>query len=254
MILELRQSNAGQRVTPPDTVDYQRFCARHPAMPGTSELRVFERFYGARALISDGLETYIDATIIDPEDGSSIQADLCGISGDRLDIVFCESGHPASSLVKFLEKVQDSENARATIISPPNIELQASKPKSTSSAETPRVSFEFLDWFDEDFDRTLRETLRIIDVIGNETRMKMLVPLFRKAGMKKEYRARINPKLVYQNLAVLLDSGIVDESEEGTYELSDMGKSVLVEFITFLEKTRRTLDAASRQKEVTVSE
>lgn len=77
--------------------------------------------------------------------------------------------------------------------------------------------------------------------------MRMLVPLFRKAGAKKDYRAKINPKLVYQNLSVLLEAGLVDEFDEGTYELSEPGKSILAEFITFLDKARKTLDSIGKE-------
>jgi hypothetical protein len=41
----------------------------------------------------------------------------------------------------------------------------------------------------------------------------------------------------------------VDEPVEGTFELSQLGKTVLPEFIAFLEKTRKTLDDY-RNKEV----
>src|SRR5439155_18850368 len=42
---------------------------------------------------------------------------------------------------------------------------------------------------------------------------------------------------------------LLDESIEGAYELSQFGKTVLAEFITFLEKTRKTLNE-SRTREV----
>ena len=80
--------------------------------------------------------------------------------------------------------------------------------------------------------------------------MRMLAPLFQKTGAKRDYRSKINPKLVYKNLSVLVEAGLVDEMQGGTYELSQFGKSILAEFITFLEKTRKTLDSVSKQKEV----
>ncbi len=88
--------------------------------------------------------------------------------------------------------------------------------------------------------------------MGNGTRMKMLVPLFKRASAKKDYRAVINPKLVYQYLPVLLGARLVEEADEGIYQLRKTGKTILAEFITFLEKARRTLDLAS--KEVNLNE
>src|SRR5207302_9209578 len=72
--------------------------------------------------------------------------------------------------------------------------------------------------------------------------MRMLAPLLQKSALKREFRARINPKLVYHNLTALSESGIVNEPVEGTLELSQLGKAVLPDFIAFLENTRKTLD------------
>jgi len=113
-----------------------------------------------------------------------------------------------------------------------------------------KVVVEPLGWFGDQLDKTLQETLRLVDLLGNETRMRMLAPLFRKTGAKKEYRTSINPKLVYKNLTAFLETGLVDEVEHGSYELSELGKSIMADFIGFLERTRRTLDAASKVKEV----
>jgi predicted transcriptional regulator len=75
--------------------------------------------------------------------------------------------------------------------------------------------------------------------------MRMLMPLFRRTSDKRDYRATINPKLVYKNIEVLLQARLLDENESG-YELSELGKTVLAEFITFLEKTRKTLNTRTR--------
>ncbi len=76
--------------------------------------------------------------------------------------------------------------------------------------------------------------------------MRMLTPLFRKTSAKREHRAVINPKLGYKNLSVLLGAGLVDE-HEGNCELSRLGKTILAEFPTFLEKTGKTLDSSSME-------
>jgi len=108
---------------------------------------------------------------------------------------------------------------------------------------------EVLGWFGDTFQETFRETLGLIELLGNETRMRMLAPLLERSGAKRDYRTRINPKLVYHNISALSDAGLLDENIEGAYELSQFGKTVFAEFITFLEKTRKTLDE-SRTREV----
>ncbi len=112
-----------------------------------------------------------------------------------------------------------------------------------------KLQIETLGWFEDTLEQTLQQTLRTIELLVNETRMRMLAPLLQKSALTRDFRARINPKLVYHNLTALSEAGIVDEPVEGTFELSQLGKTVLPEFIAFLEKTRKTLDDY-RNKEV----
>jgi predicted transcriptional regulator len=79
--------------------------------------------------------------------------------------------------------------------------------------------------------------------------MRMLAPLLERSGAKRDYRTRINPKLVYHNISALSDAGLLDENVEGAYDLSEFGKTILAEFLTFLEKARKTL-YESRTEEV----
>src|SRR5438094_137563 len=115
--------------------------------------------------------------------------------------------------------------------------------------QTPAGKNEVHGWFGDTFQETFRETLGLIELLGNETRMRMLAPLLERSGAKRDYRTRINPKLVYHNISALSDAGLLDENIEGAYELSQFGRTILAEFITFLEKTRKTLDE-SRAREV----
>src|SRR5437667_12044338 len=104
-------------------------------------------------------------------------------------------------------------------------------------------------WFGETLQESFRESLGLIELVGNETRVRMPAPLLERSVAKRDYRTRINPKLVYRNISALSDAGLLDENIEGAYELSQFGKTVLAEFITFLEKTRKTLNE-SRTREV----
>ncbi len=128
------------------------------------------------------------------------------------------------------------------ILLPRELDQPVLKESMRAALEKGKVTMEVLGWFDDTFEETFRETLGLIELLGNETRMRMLAPLLEKSGAKRDYRTRINPKLVYHNIAALSDAGLLDENHEGTYELSQFGKTILAEFITFLEKTRKTLD------------
>ena len=135
------------------------------------------------------------------------------------------------------------------ILSPEEIAPDLIEEEAPGALGTGKLQIETLGWFEDTLERTLQQTLRTIELLVNETRMRMLAPLLQKSSLKREFRARINPKLVYHNLTALSEAGIVNEPVEGTFELSQLGKTVLPEFIAFLEKTRKTLDD-HRRKEV----
>lgn len=193
------------------------------------------------------MDTLVDALLTGPQEGSATRVDVCGVMGGEITAVFCETGDPSPSLVSSLATIESSENARAIVLVPSIADSRSIQKVLPSASDSTRMTVKTLGWFDDQYDTTLQQTLRLIDILGNETRMRMLVPLFRKAGAKKDYRAKINPKLVYQNLSVLLEAGLVDEFDEGTYELSEPGKSILAEFITFLDKARKTLDSIGKE-------
>src|SRR5256885_261265 len=79
-----------------------------------------------------------------------------------------------------------------------------------------KVRVETLGWFDDTLELALQQTLHTIELLVNETRMRMLPPLLHKSALKRDFRARINPKLVYHTLATLSEAGLVDEPAEGT--------------------------------------
>jgi hypothetical protein len=247
--LALFESEETRRVSPQDTSDYRIFSERYRRTTDSNELETFERFYAARSLIENGLETYLDPLISGSDLASGTTVDACGVDNDSLTIVLCTMGRKDSSIRSILQQVNKSQNARAVILAPVPSNTRTIVELMPEASESRKATVEALGWFDDHLDRTLQETLRLIDLLGNETRMRMLTPLFRKTGAKRDYRASINPKLVYQNLSVLLDAGILDE-EAGAYELSELGKTVMAEFISFLEKTRKALDSASKAKGV----
>ncbi|HZY93551.1 MAG TPA: hypothetical protein VFE98_01665 [Candidatus Bathyarchaeia archaeon] len=224
--------------------DYGDFASRHRKSNEADELRLFERFHAADLLLRAGLDTYLDTTLSTVNGGQQIHADACGVEPEsgQLTLVFCETAAPDDSFWPVLQIVAQSDNAKAIILSTTFLSDSIVKSHVPGVLEAGKVQLKNIGWFEDNLEKSLQETLRLIELLGNETRIRMMAPLFQKSTEKKELRARINPKLVYSNLNTLSEAGLVDESEQGRYELSLFGKTVLGEFIAFLEKTRRILD------------
>ena len=203
----------------------------------------------SRMLLSNGFDTYLDPVMRRDDDDSAIQADLCGIKKEEIILAFCSASLPEERVWNSIRLISQSQNARSLILSPEEIAPDLIEEEAPGALNRGKVQVETLGWFDDTLEQTLQQTLRTIELLVNETRMRMLAPMLQKSALKREFRARINPKLVYHNLTALSEAGIVDEPVEGTYELSQLGKTVLPEFIAFLEKTRKTLDDY-RHKEV----
>jgi DNA-binding transcriptional ArsR family regulator len=242
MKLQLRPSPETQRVSPQDILDYQTFARNHRIPADRSELRQFERFHAARHLISNEMETYLDAELAPDEFSGAFTVDVCGVKNGTLTAVFCQTRGLDEPLSDSMEAINKSQNASAVILVPRELDRPLLGESVRVALETGRARVEVLGWFGDTFEETFRETLDLIELLGNETRMRMLAPLLEKSGAKKDYRTKINPKLVYHNISALSDAGLLDENNEGSYELSQFGKTILAEFITFLEKTRKTLD------------
>ena len=250
MMLKLFQSDKTRRVSAEELANYHTFARKHQTDEPSKELELFERFYAARALLEQGLDVFLDPTIGETGATPTVSVDTCGVQGESLTMILCETSGIDPSLMPTLKLVSASSNARAVILAPTPFDTSDIEDAMPDALATGKISVEHLGWFDDHFDQTLQETLRLIDLLGNETRMRMLAPLFRRTSDKREYRTTINPKLVYKNLEVLLEARLVNENETG-YELSGFGKNILAEFITFLEKTRKTLASIpTREEEV----
>ena len=83
--------------------------------------------------------------------------------------------------------------------------------------------------------------LFVINLFCNETRVKMLLPLLKQTKRKKEYRIRINPKLVYENIANLMEHNVLRELSSNEYTLTPIGKQILGEYLTFMQRIKKTL-------------
>jgi DNA-binding transcriptional ArsR family regulator len=247
--LTLYNENSTRRVEPGSALDYGTFSDTFGDPTSDKELEVFEKYIASRILLGKGFETYLDPVLKRDDDESTIQADVCGIKKDELVVAFCSAGLPEDSVWKNVRLISQSQNAQSLILSPEEIAPDLIEEEAPRALDMGKIQIETLGWFEDTLERTLQQTLRTIELLVNETRMRMLAPLLQKSALKRDFRARINPKLVYHNLTALSEAGIVDEPVEGTFELSQLGKTVLPEFIAFLEKTRKTLDDY-RSKEV----
>ena len=183
------------------------------------------------------------------DDHSTIEADVAGVKNGEMIVAFCSASLPEDSVWTSVRLISQSQNARSLILSPEEISPDLIEEEVPRGLDMGKLQIETLGWFEDTLEQTLQQTLRTIELLVNETRMRMLAPLLQKSALTRDFRARINPKLVYHNLTALSEAGIVDEPVEGTFELSQLGKTVLPEFIAFLEKTRKTLDDY-RNKEV----
>jgi hypothetical protein len=242
MKLQLTQSVETQRVSPQDILEYNTFARKHQTPAGNNELKQFERFHAARHLISQEMDTYLDAKLTPNDHSRTITVDVCGVKNETLTAVFCQTAGIDEPLAKFIETINKSQNTNAIILLPRDLDQPTLTEPVRMAIERGKATIEVLGWFGDTFQETFRETLGLIELLGNETRMRMLAPLLERSGAKRDYRTRINPKLVYHNISALSDAGLLDENIEGAYELSQFGKTILAEFITFLEKTRKTLD------------
>ena len=241
MMLRLIPSTTTEHVSPQDILEYETFNRKHQSRSRGNELKQFERFHASRRLISQDMDTYLDAKIGSGDNDDLITVDVCGIKEKSLTVVFCQTGD-LSPLAESIATINKSRNTNAIVILPRELDRHSVDPQLRAAIDNGKATMEVLGWFNDNFEATFRKTLSLIELLGNETRMRMLAPLLEKSGAKKDYRARINPKLVYHNISALSVAGLLDENNEGTYDLSELGKTVLAEFITFLEKTRKALD------------
>ncbi|WP_455363330.1 hypothetical protein [[Eubacterium] cellulosolvens] len=209
-----------------------------------TELHMLEKFHAAGRMIQRGLQdTFVSATLgTIPETERVVDVDVCGVDRDRLNLVFCETGPVDENLFRSLELVEEAENANATLLFPSRVDTSEIADRFPEAVESGRFEVQRLPWRERVIDRTFREALEIMDLLGNETRVRMLVPLLERPHGKRHYRAEINPKLVYENITSLLTHRLIDELDDDTYGLTTVGKQIFCEYMAFLERVRRVLE------------
>jgi hypothetical protein len=225
-------------------LDYMAFREAFGSEADETELHMLEKFHAARSMIQRGFQdTFVSATLSTiPETERVLDVDVCGIGGDNLNLVFCETGPVSESLFHSLELVEDAENADATLIFPSRIDTNEISERFPEAVQSGKFEIEHLPWRERAVDRTFREALEIMDLLGNETRVRMLVPLLERPHGKRHYRAEINPKLVYENVTSLLTHRLIDELEDDTYGFTQAGRQIFCEYMAFVERVRRVLE------------
>jgi hypothetical protein len=232
------------RVLPVHVLDYIAF--RDAFRSGAeSELRTLEKFHAARSMIQQGLQdTFVSPTLRTiPRTGRAVvEADVCGVDHENLSLVFCETDLVNEKLLQNLKLVEAAENANATLLFPSGIDTAEISERFPEALRSGKFEVERLPWRERSIDRTFREALEIVDLLGNETRIRMLVPLLESPHGKRQYRAEINPKLVYENVTSFLTHRLIDELDDDIYGLSRTGRQIFCEYMAFLERVRRVLE------------
>jgi len=93
----------------------------------------------------------------------------------------------------------------------------------------------------KDLEEMFEEALELLDIFESSTRTRMLLSMYRGPCNKSYFRSLINPKLVYENLEILQERELVEELSDGTFDLTEIGKRLLREYLQFLQNLRRTI-------------
>ena len=249
MRLEVLPSSRKRRVLPRHVVNYTAFREDFRTQEDESELHLLEKFHAARVLSQYGdADTFIDPVLYDPEKHSHrFTADLVGVEGATLTAVFCETKPPDESLLKDLGVVDDAENSKAVVVYPSKVNSNQIDSHFPEAIDSGKFVIEHLNWRDRGLERAFREALELMDLLCNETRVKMLLPLLEHPQGKKNFREGINPKLIYENVPLLRAHKLIDELSDDLYDLTPIGKTILGEYLAFVEKVRDLLEKAEKE-------
>jgi hypothetical protein len=249
MRLEVQASSKKRRVLPMHVVNYTAFREDFGTQGDESELHLLEKFHAARILSQQGdVETFVDPVLVDSEERSQkLTTDLAGVKGGTVTAVFCETKPPDEELLKELQVVDGAENSKTVIVYPFKVGSESISSKFPRAFESGRLVIERLNWRDKGLEKAFRQTLELMDLLCNETRVKMLLPLLEHPQGKRNFREDINPKLIYENVPLLRTHKLIDELSDDLYDLTPMGKTILGEYLAFVEKVRDLLEKAAKE-------
>jgi len=251
MRLEVLSSSKKRRVLPMHVVNYTAFREDFKSQEDESELHILEKFHAARLLSRSGdVVTFVDPVLWDPEEHSNrVTTDLASVESGLLTAVFCETKPPGEVLLKGLEVVDGAENSKSVVVYPFRVDSESIDRKFPDAVESGKITIEHLNWRDRGLEKMFRQTLELMDVLCNETRVKMLLPLLEHPQGKKHFREDINPKLIYENVPLLRTHKLISELADDLYDLTPMGKTILGEYLAFVEKVRDLLEKAEKDED-----
>ncbi len=229
-------------------LDYRRFRDELNER-GDSELLVLEKFYAARLLIDRGCtHVYVNPTYLPSPptaDRNGIPVDVGGLHDTGIILAFCETTPPTIALHKKLTPLAAKTGVRTLLLYPFTVDATAIYARLPPGS-TATCSIEHVPWLDDDMASAFQDVMALINLLSNETRVKMLLPLLYQTRRKREYRQRINPKLVYENIATLLDHNVLHELSTDEYTLTPIGKQILGEYLTFIQRIKTMLENSER--------
>ncbi|MGD0175497.1 MAG: hypothetical protein ABSC50_01570 [Candidatus Bathyarchaeia archaeon] len=249
MRLEVLPSSRKRRVLSRHVVNYTAFREDFRTQEDESELHLLEKFHAARVLSQNrDVDTFVEPVLYDPEKHSHrLTSDLVGVEGSTLTAVFCETKPPDESLLKDLGVIDEAENSKAVVVYPSKANSNQIGSYFPEAVDSGKFVIEHLNWRDRGLERAFREALELMDLLCNETRVKMLLPLLEHPQGKKNFRQGINPKLIYENVPLLRAHKLIDELSDDLYDLTPIGKTILGEYLAFVEKVRDLLERADKE-------
>ena len=237
-------------VYPKHAIDYKAFKEKF-RKDEENELCSLEKFYATRKLIEQGYSRiFVNAKIILPttnEDEKIILTDVCGELDGHITIAFCESTQLTKELYNKLKVVGSIENISVILLHTFKEDLNTLIQWFSEYFQSGKFSYERVPWLSDELEEVFDDALNLITLLGNRTRVKMLLPLLKKSRRKRHFRMRINPKLVYANISTLMIHGIVDEYTKNEYALTPIGRQILCEYLAFIQKVKKTLEKDDRR-------
>ena len=224
-------------------INYQRFKNKFGNTSGV-ELNNLEKYYAARLLIEKGCNRiYVNAVLavrFSDDVARELKIDVCGIRDEGYILVFCETARPSIDLHRRLEFLATIKPVEIVLLYPFTVNSRSIL-DSLPAKHIDKISIEQVPWLDDDLEEAFQEAVEFISLLCNETRVRMLLPLLKETRRKGEYRVRINPKLVYENIANLMEHNLLHEFSRNEYTLTPIGKQIFGEYLTFIQRVKRTI-------------
>jgi hypothetical protein len=240
----------GKKIDPQQIRSYRAFKNEF-GIQHESDTRVFTKFYAARLLINEGhKDVYVNPRLsFQFQDGAAkrMVVDVCAEHNGRLIAVFCVTESLTVQLFEKLRLLSQTKNVETIIICPHIVDIKELKMLFIDYFNSGKFSIRPMTWINSELENVFKEAIGLVSLLGNYTRMKMLLPLLTHSRRKRHYRRHINPKLIYENLTTLMERKLIDERTHDEYALTSVGREVLSEYLTFLENIKKIIETADKE-------